>query len=147
MKKNISICAMALLLLSSCSKSLYYQVYEVQSQDVTLQNNLLTYENDECVVKYNLWSLGGNLSFLFTNKTDKNLFIVMPKSFFILNGVANDYYSESSYTRAVTNTAQLAASRSVCRCFVLVVEGRKVGNAESGHLIVLRREADIITLF
>ena len=112
MKKNFII-GVAVLLMTACAKPEYYQVYEIKSQDVSVQNDILSFENTECVVKYNLWSDGGNLSFLITNKTDKNLYIVMPKSFYILNGVANDYYSESSYTRSVTNTAQLASSRQV----------------------------------
>lgn len=113
MKNSSLFSALALLLLTACSQPVFYQVYELQSPDVSVQNNMLAYENSDCSVKYNTWAEGGNLSFLITNKTDKNLYIVMPKSFFILNGVANDYYTESSYTRSVTNTAQLAASRQV----------------------------------
>lgn len=113
MKKTSFFCALALLMLSACSQKPYYQVYDIESPDVQLKNNMLIFENAECVIKYNLWAEGGNLSYLITNKTDKNLYIVMPKSFFILNGVANDYYSESSFTRSVTNSSKLSTSSNI----------------------------------
>lgn len=112
MKKLVSYATLLLTLLSSCAtEKNYYQVYEVTSQDVSQKENVLRFENSDCRITYNLWSEGGNLSFLIHNKTDKNLYIVMPQSFFILNGVANDYYSESSYSHSITNSAAVSASR------------------------------------
>ena len=112
MKKKVFFAAMLLVLFTSCATNVYYQVYEVKSPDVSRENNVLSYENDDCSVKYNLWAEGGNLSFLFQNKTDKNIYIVMPQSFFILNGVANDYYSESTYSNSVTGISLLSSSRT-----------------------------------
>ena len=103
-----------LALFTSCATSkFYYQVYEVTSPDVSQQENVLSYEKSDCQITYNLWSEGGNLSFLIHNKTDKNLYIVMPQSFFILNGVANDYFSDSSHSYSVTNSAALNASKQL----------------------------------
>ena len=114
MKNLVCYATLLLALFTSCAKEkYYYQVYEVKSQDVSQKENALSYENADCRITYNLWSEGGNLSFLIHNKTDKNLYVVMPQSFFILNGVANDYYSESSYSHSVTNSAALAASRQL----------------------------------
>ena len=114
MKRFTSYSVLLIALFTSCStKKYYYQVYEVESQDVTQKENVLSFENADCQITYNLWSNGGNLSFLIRNKTDKNLYIVMPQSFFILNGVANDYYSESSYSHSVTNSTALATSRQL----------------------------------
>lgn len=114
MKNYYCYAAMLLALFTSCAtEKYYYQVYEVVSQDVSQKENVLSYENADCQITYNLWSEGGNLSFLIHNKTDKNLYVVMPQSFFILNGVANDYYSESSYSHSVTNSAALSASRQL----------------------------------
>ena len=100
------------LLLTSCSLKTYYQVYELRSDDVRKTTSNLQYENDDCMITYNMWSKGGNASFLITNKTDRNLFVVMPKSFFILNGVANDYYSESVYGSSVTAASGASVSTS-----------------------------------
>ena len=105
--------ALAALSFVSCADRNYYQVYDIQSSDVTMKDGVYAYDNADCRITYNMWSEGGNVSFMVQNKTDKNLYIVMPKSFFILNGVANDYYSETSYSRAVTNSTQLSAARQV----------------------------------
>lgn len=104
---------LAALSFFSCAESNYFQVYDIQSSDVTMKDGVYAYDNADCRITYNMWSEGGNVSFMVQNKTDKNLYIVMPKSFFILNGVANDYYSETTYSRAVTNSTQLSAARQV----------------------------------
>jgi len=113
MKKKTILAISTMLFLCACSQETYYQVYDVHSPDVAMKNGVYAYDNSDCRITYNLWSDGGNASFLVQNKTEKNLYLVMPKSFFILNGVANDYYSETTYSRAVTNSAQLAESRRV----------------------------------
>ena len=110
MGRYFTIVALVLILLSSCSESTFYQVYEVQSNDVEQKDDALVYENNDCEIVYNLWADSGDLSFLFRNKTDKYLYLVMPKSFFILNGIANDYYSET--TRGVSKTTSASVSAS-----------------------------------
>ena len=113
MKKSILAFISLVVFMTSCSHQTFYQVYEVLSPDVTVQENILLYENSDCSISYNLWSNGGNLNFLFTNKTDQNMFIVMPKSFFVLNGVANDYYSDSSHSLSVTKSMAANSTSSV----------------------------------
>ena len=113
MKRFFFYATMLLTLVTSCKAPCFYQVYEVTSPDVSQKENVLSYENADCRINYNLWAEGGTLSFLIHNKTDKNLYVVMPQSFYILNGVANDYYSESTYGHSVTNSASLAASRQL----------------------------------
>ena len=77
--------------LSSC-KQLYYQVYDVKSDELKQEDNSLVYENGDIKVMYNLWGKDGSVGFILQNKTDKDLFIDMDKTFFILNGEANDFY-------------------------------------------------------
>lgn len=119
MKKVFCYAVAMLALLNSCAVDCYYQVYEVESQDVTVQENILNYENADCRICYDLWSEGGNLSFLIYNKTDRDLYIVMPQSSFILNGVANDYYSESTYSFSVTNLATESSSLQLSKNYLL----------------------------
>ena len=102
-----------LALLTISCQPYYYQVYEVTSQDVSQGGDVLLSENEDCRVTYNLWSENGDVSFLFFNKTDSNLYVVMPKSFFILNGIANDYYTQSIYGMSVTNAISATASTGV----------------------------------
>ena len=86
------------LLFSSCSSIYHYvQVFETQSTKqsapVKQQNGGLVYEDDECLVFYSLWANGGDASFGIFNKTDQIMYVDLSKSFFIRNGIANDYYN------------------------------------------------------
>ena len=113
MKKILLTMCVAVSALTSCSDSVWYQVYDVKSSDVIKENNVFKFENEDCRITYNMWSDGGNVSYLVYNKTDRNLFLVMPKSFFIVNGVANDYYSESTYLNTVTSSMASSAQVSI----------------------------------
>jgi len=101
MKKNF-LFAVACMLLSSCSTPNFYQVYDVETVGLTEKGDLLVYENADCVVSYSLWGEGGNLSFVFQNKTNQNLYLIMPQCFLIHNGRALDYYDNNTYTYSIT---------------------------------------------
>ncbi len=74
-------------------------------------DNGLAYENEDCIVSYNLWSEGGNAGFVFYNKTDKVIHIDLSKTFFVKNGVAYDYYIPSTLTKTTaSNTESTAAA-------------------------------------
>lgn len=113
MKKQLFASVMSLALLSSCSDNIFYQVYQVDSPDVQLTNNVMLYENEDCKVTYNLWAEKGNLSFMMHNKTDENLYLVMSQSFFILNGIASNYYNESVYGKSATGSAAVSVSDQI----------------------------------
>lgn len=82
----------------SC-KSSYYQVYEVSTDNLKTQDNSLVYENEDCKVLYNLWSQDGEVKFAVENKTDKDIFINMGQSFYVINGKAVDYFQGRTYTQ------------------------------------------------
>ncbi len=109
MRAKVLMFAIAVIALASCSNKLpmFYQVYEVASPDVKTTPDVMVYENQDCRITYNLWANGGNLSFMIQNMTGKDLYLVMPRSFFILNGVASDYYS------GATNTISLSMASGV----------------------------------
>jgi hypothetical protein len=92
--------------LSSC-KHLYYQVYDVKSDALKQEDNSLVYENGDMKVMYNFWGKDGSVGFILQNKTDKDLFIDMDKTFFILNGEANDYFKNREYTTSTTEIASM----------------------------------------
>ena len=101
------------ILLQGCSSYHYCQLYEVDT-DVEKKENALVYSDENCDIIYNLWANSGSMDFIFTNKTDKDIFIDLTRSFFIQNGIAYDYYSDKEYTSTVTigeaSTSELMAS-------------------------------------
>ncbi|MEI2421245.1 hypothetical protein V6O07_13310, partial [Arthrospira platensis SPKY2] len=62
-----------------------------------IENNLV-YEDENCVISYNFWDEGGDFGFKFYNKTDKKIFIDLSDSYFILNGISNNYFKDRIYS-------------------------------------------------
>ncbi|MFC2128483.1 hypothetical protein ACFLRR_01275 [Bacteroidota bacterium] len=113
-KRNLFLVALFALILSSCFPTSYFQVYKVKPTDkTTLYGNNMIYEDENCKVFYNLWNDGGNIGFRFYNKTDKNIYLNLEESFFILNGMANNYFKNRIYTNSSSTAASSALSSSV----------------------------------
>ncbi|MGI6224086.1 MAG: hypothetical protein ACOYJG_10800 [Prevotella sp.] len=89
--------------LTSC-KQYYYQVYEVKSDALTQQDNSLVYENADLKVMYNLWDNNGSVGFILQSKGDKDLFIDLDRTFFVLNGHAKDYFKNREWTETSSST-------------------------------------------
>ena len=104
MKTLAMMAAMVCLGLTSCTKT-YYQVYDVNSESLKQEDNSLVYENSDMKVMYNLWGENGRVGFILQNKTDKDLFVDMDKTFFILNSEANDYFKNREYSASMANAA------------------------------------------
>lgn len=103
--KSILIAIVAVLL-TSCVSTSFYQVYQVAPSDKLVSNeNSLIYEDENCKVSYNLWDEGGNIGFRFFNKTDENIFLNLEESFFMLNGIAYDYYKNRVFTNSTSSGA------------------------------------------
>lgn len=112
MKKLILISAITSLM-CACAPQSYYQLYKVSTDELEQKNNLLTFENEDCIVSYNLWGENGDLSFRLYNKTDKDMFVVMPQSFFIQNDMAYDYYTNAVHiSRSVFQTGKSTTTAS-----------------------------------
>lgn len=110
--KTLAMMAVAACMgLTSC-KQFYYQVYDVNSDGLKQEDNSLVYENEDLKVMYNLWGEEGNVGFILQNKTDRDLFVDMDKTFFILNGEANDYFKNREYSSTTTNTASVGYGMS-----------------------------------
>lgn len=117
-KMNLFFIAIFALSFTSCSISSYYQAYNVAPSDkMIISENNLIYEDENCTVSYNLWGNGGNIGFGFYNKTDHDIFLNLDKSFFILNGIASDYYRNRIFTNSASSGAisssTVTASKSV----------------------------------
>src|SRR5690554_6151828 len=95
--KQFILFVLTIMTLSSC-KTTYYQVYKaVSTEQLTIEQNALVYEDENCEIAYNLWADGGDFGFSFYNKTDHNIYLNLAESFFILNGVAHDYYKDRTF--------------------------------------------------
>jgi hypothetical protein len=89
-------------------------VYKVTpSSQVKNSGDVLEFEDENCKVSYNFWKEGGNVGFLFTNKTGVNLYLDMTESFFILNGIANDYYKDRTFSHAEASAKSAASAHFV----------------------------------
>ena len=95
--------------LSSCSllQYNYVQVFEAQSSTVKNQDDTMVYEDDNCAIRYALWAEGGDASFAIYNKTDEMLTIDPGKSFFIRNGIAQDYYTNQPVIAIPPHTSRI----------------------------------------
>lgn len=102
MKTNlVKIIPLIAVLFTSCSSTYYYQVYRaVPSDCIVAQDDLLVFEDENCKVSYNLWSEGGSIGFKIFNKTGSNIYLNLEESFFVLNGISNNYYKNRVYTNS-----------------------------------------------
>jgi hypothetical protein len=108
--------ALISVLLTSCVSTSYFQVYKVSPSDkLVIKDNLLVYEDENCMVSYNLWDEGGNIGFQFFNKTDKNIYLNLEESFFILNGVAYNYYRNRVFTSSSSSGATSSSTTSATK--------------------------------
>jgi hypothetical protein len=114
MKLKVLLLLILPVLLGSCS-STFYQLYEVKpEQAIKKQDNRLVYEDENCIITYNLWADEGNSGFSIHNKTRQDLTLHLDESFFILNGTAYDYYknritsSSRMVSTATSSTNSLA---------------------------------------
>ncbi len=91
------------LLLSSCASSVYYQVFNAQIENGTIAEDKIIFEDKNCIASYNLWSEGGDIGFSIFNKTDNEITLDLTKTFFVLNGVAFEYYQNRTFSKSTNN--------------------------------------------
>jgi hypothetical protein len=105
--------AIAALSMTSCVKATFYQLYQITPTSVMTSNDdAIVFEDANCKVSYNLWSEGGNASFQLYNKTDSNIYLNMEESFFIINGMAYDYYGDRVVTNSKSTGTRVSQSSS-----------------------------------
>jgi hypothetical protein len=87
-----------MLMLSSCSIQNYFQEFETTAIGGTVTEDWIYFEDSYCRYAYNLWSNGGEVEFSVFNKTKEDVVVDLSKCFFVLNGLAMEYYRNESYT-------------------------------------------------
>lgn len=85
------------LLFSSCAVTNYYQVYKTNAEYGIIEKNKIVFEDNNCSVYYNLWTEGGNVGFSIYNKTESDLTVYLNKTFYVLNGVAYEYFKTEHF--------------------------------------------------
>ena len=100
-------------ILTSCSQSVYYyQLVELESENMKEVEGQVISSNDEIEVVFNMWGDGGNTTFEITNKTNKTIYIKHDECFLIKNGRITDYYDNAEYSSSSSNTRSSSAKRS-----------------------------------
>ena len=110
MKKIICI-AVVLLTMSSCSPKIfpYCQIGTLSSDNVKLSDNgNFEYSKSGVTISYNFWSEGGNVSFVVTNNTDKDVYLLKEDCYFVQNGWAYDYYQNRTYVKSSASSSSVA---------------------------------------
>lgn len=139
---SLILIAVVTFLLTSCSITSFYQVYKATPSDkLIIQDNSLVYEDDNCKVSYNLWGEGGNIGFCFFNKTDKNIYLNMEESFFVLNGISYNYYRN----RVFTNSSTLGITTSKTAGVSKSVTGYNYLNLLQANRIEITSSAGLVT--
>lgn len=96
MKKVIIL--LVAILLTSCGSVYYVQIYKTSYENGQANGKAVVFEDKNCVVSYNLWASGGNAGFNIFNKSDKDITINLRKTFFVLNGIAYEYFQNRTFT-------------------------------------------------
>lgn len=94
------------LIFSRCTVTNYYQLFTAQPENGVKNTANISFEDDNLLISYNLWGIGGDFSFSVYNKSQEDVVVQMDKSFFVLNGYAYDYFKNRVYTQK-TNSVPL----------------------------------------
>jgi hypothetical protein len=94
--KILFVAAISIIALQSCKSSSYFQLYEVAPS--SNKQSETVYEDSNCKIFYDFWKNGGDAGFVFLNKTDEDIFIKKDECFFVVNGVASDYYLDRVFS-------------------------------------------------
>ncbi|MFC1733594.1 hypothetical protein ACFL6I_25120 [candidate division KSB1 bacterium] len=103
---NLLFTALVSVVLTSCMTNSYFQVYKASPSDkLILNENILVYEDENCIVFYDLWAEGGEIGFTFFNKSDTNIYLNLAECFFIRNGLSYNYYRNRVFTHSSSTDA------------------------------------------
>ncbi len=146
--KNINfifVSFIVIVILQSCSSvpMNYYQLFEVKSNDVLLQNNELVFENRDVKITYNFWQEYGISTFSVYNKTDFDLQIDLTNSHLIINDFAKTYFRNSNFTESATNAVSSSKVYKNRNIFLLDAVETTSGS-QTGTSITYMEERNIV---
>lgn len=142
-----------LILLATCTMGiscapLYRQIATLHSNEVELlDNGKYTSQLDNIYINYDFWSENGIVSFEIYNNSANDVLIDMTKSFFIRNGIANDYFNNSSRIISFNlNTSTTNAMTSV-RTIVGANKGESIEYKEKDMICIPAKSSKILAKF
>ena len=109
MKMKKLIIPILFLLLSSCTVNNYYQVFQTTPDNGKTKNNEIVFEDTNCKVTYDLWAEFGDMGFSIYNSSENDIVVDLTKSFFVLNGVAYEYFQNRTFSKS-SNTGTTVTS-------------------------------------
>lgn len=125
----LSVFFINLFFLCSCTST--YQVFEVSSKELSVKNTNLVFENRDVSITYNFWEEGGKVYFLFTNKTDSDIYIDWDKSHLIYNGISYDYWHDIEDHNQIVATLASSSSYSNSNMLIKASSNNIVGKGET----------------
>ena len=144
--KNLLFSALCFGFLTSCSTQ-FYQIYDAESQMVkfTAGSSSMTYDDANCRIDYNLWTEHGNAGFTIFNKTDEVIHLQLDQSFYVLNGMAFDYFQDRIFTNG-SNAVVRKSSESVTNLGIFSVYSDVNTGVVSSSSSISINEAKIISI-
>jgi uncharacterized RmlC-like cupin family protein len=107
---------LALATASTSCTTIYHQAHRVVPEiPMRMAENSILFEDENCTIAYDFGAReGGDAGFLIHNKTDNNIHVNLDECYFVLNGMAHDYYQNKVLTisESVTNSSGVRKSRS-----------------------------------
>ena len=125
-------------MLSSCSVTNYYQVFKVTPDRGLINKSNIVFEDKNCIITYNLWNEGGNIGFDFFNKTDNDIIVDLSKTFFVINGVAYEYFQNRTFSNSSTSASGLTSNN--------YLNSSKLTGTNISSQSISRMEKSVITI-
>ncbi len=113
--KRLFYFALTMFCLQSCAPTVYTfrQVGTLTSDNVKFCDKGYEYTHSDFTIAYNFWSEGGEMAFTITNKSDKDIYLLMDKCHFVINGTAKDYYKGRTYVDSYASSSSVATTAGV----------------------------------
>ena len=128
----------------SCAPTIFQQIATLKSEQVTLADNgVFSSETEELTIAYNFWSVGGEFTFTIFNNTDKNIYLNLEKSYFVLNNQAHDYFQNRTFIESIgvtgsyANTGLFSSIFSTTSASSAAISTRKTNTVEFAEMKVV----------
>ena len=104
MKKASFLLPLLLLAVTSCATA-FQQIATISSPQMRLADDgRFAYLGDGVEIDYNFWSENGQVCFVLTNKTDKDIYVDLSRSHLVVNGMTFDYYQNRTFSTQSSST-------------------------------------------